>query len=194
MKFLDQASGALTFASPTVSSFLRATRRDALVTKDTSAQGNFCNACGQMLLLGWSCEPVRSIEHRQTRQQRINGVKTAKKRVRCSACGTEDSIQHHKRAKAKIIQRPSQLKENLSKDTGPKLSDIHKPIPDPAPAPVAVTSASSKEQTPEPTQAKPTARRKGRGKNSSLQAMLANKKTETPKGSGFGLDFMDFMK
>jgi hypothetical protein len=52
----------------------------------------------------------------------------------------------------------------------------------------------SKEPTPEVTQAKPAVRRKARNKNVSLQALLASKKPEAPKASGYGLDFMDFMK
>lgn len=194
LRFLDQASEALTFSSPAVSSFLRATKQDAISSEELPSQQDFCNACGQALLLGWSCDSVRSSEHGQTRQQRIDGVKAVMKRVRCSACGTEKSMRHQKRAKAKAesASPAPRTKVAAPKVAISKVSDMHKPTPAPAPAPASVPS--SKEQTPETAQPKTTARRKGRGKNSSLQAMLANKKTETPKSSRFGLDFMDFMK
>jgi hypothetical protein len=71
-----------------------------------------------------------------------------------------------------------------------KKNDTSAPLPDPVPIPVP----TPKEKTPDPPQAKPATRRKARGKNASLQALLANKKPEAPKKSGYGLDFMDFMK
>jgi len=74
----------------------------------------------------------------------------------------------------------------------PGVDNISTPPPEPEPVPMQVPTP--KENTPEPPQAKPAARRKARNKNASLQALLANKKPEVPKSSGYGLDFMDFMK
>jgi hypothetical protein len=193
LRFLDQASETLAVSAPTVSSFIRASKREVAISHEveTSTPENVCNACGQLLLVGWSCEIVRSGKYRQTRQQRISGKTSTTKCVQCSACGTENTIQHHKRRKTGPPQLPKQVKETHPETTVPAVQPTQAtplektPVPSPLP---------SKESTPEVTQAKPNVRRKARGKNASLQALLAAKKPEAPKPSGYGLDFMDFMK
>jgi hypothetical protein len=192
MRFLDQAADALAVTAPTVSSYIRASKRNADPSQDlkTESHENACNACGRALLLGWSCEPVRSAEHRQTRQQRLSGNDTTTKCVKCSACGTESMIHQKKRPKiTKEANSPHATKASAALPARKK-NDTSAPLPDPVPIPVP----TPKEKTPDPPQAKPATRRKARGKNASLQALLANKKPEAPKKSGYGLDFMDFMK
>lgn len=196
LRFLEQASETLAVSAPTVSSFIRASKREVVISHEveTPISGNTCNACGQLLLVGWSCEVVRSGKHRQTRQQRISGKTSTNKCVQCSACGTENTIQHQKRQKKdtpKLL--PKQITEVKpeaavpAKQPTPAITTEQTPVPSPPPLP-------PKEPTPEVTQAKPAVRRKNRGKNASLQALLAAKKPEAPKPSGYGLDFMDFMK
>ena len=194
MRFLGQAADALAVTAPTVSSYIRATKRsvDPSQATETTAFENVCNACGQALLVGWSCEPVRSAEHRQTRQQRLSGNDTTTRCVKCSACGTESIIHQKKRmkmAKSAKLSQPTEVPVGLP---ARKKNNISTPPPEPEPVPMQVPTP--KENTPEPPQAKPAARRKARNKNASLQALLANKKPEVPKSSGYGLDFMDFMK
>jgi hypothetical protein len=192
MRFLDQAADALAVTAPTVSSYIRASKRNADPTQDleTESHGNVCNACGRALLLGWSCEPVRSTEHRQTRQQRISGNDTTTKCVKCSACGTESMIHQKKKPKITKSTNPPHVTKASTGLPARKKNDTSAPLPDQVPMPVP----TPKEKTPDPPQAKPAARRKARGKNASLQALLANKKPDAPKSSGYGLDFMDFMK
>lgn len=193
LRFLKQASEALAVTAPTVSSFMRAADREAASVREdeTTPSENACDACGQILLIGWSCEPLRSVKHRQTRQARISGKISTTKCVQCSACGTENTIQHHKRQKTTL---PKPLK-HIREVKPAKAVSVEQPLPAPLPQQTPVASPlPSKEQTPEATQAKTTARRKARGKNASLQALLANKKPDAPKTSGYGLDFMDFMK
>lgn len=193
LRFLEQASETLAVSAPTVSSFIRASKREVSVSHEveTPIPGNVCNACGQLLSVGWSCEVVRSGEHKQTRQQRISGKTSTTKCVQCSACGTENTIQHHKRLNkdtSKVSRQVTEVKPETAmpaKQFTPTIQPEQTPVPSPLP---------SKEPTPEATQAKPAVRRKARGKNASLQALLAAKKPEAPKPSGFGLDFMDFMK
>jgi hypothetical protein len=192
LRFLEQASETLAVSAPTVSSFIRASKREVAVSREAepSTPGNVC-ACGQLLLIGWSCEVVRSGEYKQTRQQRISGKTPTTKCVQCSACGTENTIQHHKRQKkdtSKSSEKVKEVKANIAvaaKQPTPSILPEQIPVPSPLP---------SKDPTPEVTQAKPAVRRKARGKNASLQALLAAKKPEAPKPSGYGLDFMDFMK
>ena len=193
LRFLDQASETLAVSAPTVSSFIRASKKEvaALHEVETSTTENVCNACGQLLLVGWSCEVVRSGEHRQTRQQRIGGKTSTTKCVQCSACGTENSIEHHKRRKIDASKVPKQVKEVKPETAVPTNQPIPAISQEQTPAP---STQPSKKPTPEVTQAKPAVRRKARGKNASLQALLASKKPEAPKPSGYGLDFMDFMK
>jgi hypothetical protein len=193
LRFLEHASEAMAATAPTVSSFMRASKREAASYHEVEPTGseNTCDACGQLLLIGWSCETVRTGEHKQTRQQRISGKTSTTKCVQCSACGTENTIQHYKRVKT-TKSAPSSKVKIASPDTA---MSTEQPAPTPLPEQTPVASPlPSKEQTPEITQAKPTVRRKARNKNASLQALLANKKPEAPKASGYGLDFMDFMK
>jgi hypothetical protein len=192
LRFLSQAADALAVTAPTVSSYIRASKRNADPSQDleTETHENVCNACGRALLLGWSCEPVRSAEHRKTRHQRISGKDTTTKCVKCSACGTESMI--HQKKKPKVTKAANSLHDAQASTGLParKKNGTSAPLPDQVPMPVP----TPEEKTPDPPQAKPAARRKARGKNASLQAMLANKKPEAPKKSGYGLDFMDFMK
>jgi predicted transcriptional regulator len=194
MRFLDQAADALAVTAPTVSSYIRSTKRKEISSQDeeTSGSQNVCSACGRTLLVGWSCELVRSAEHRQTRQQRMSGNETTTKCVRCSACGTQSMIHQKKKPKITNSSKPSQATEASVGLPARTNSYTSTPLPEPGPAPMQVPTP--KEKTPEPPQAKPAARRKARNKNASLQALLANKKPEAPKSSGYGLDFMDFMK
>jgi RNase P subunit RPR2 len=195
LRFLEQASETLAVGAPNVSSYIRASKKEvaALSEVEIPTPDNVCDGCGQLLLVGWSCEPVRTAKHRQTRQQRISGNTLSTKCVQCSACGTENMIKHHKRQKkdASKPHVPVQVKEvkhnTAAPANNPTPAILAEQTPVPSPLP-------SKEQTPEVTQAKPAVRRKARSKNASLQALLASKKPEAPKASGYGLDFMDFMK
>lgn len=195
LRYLGQASEVLAVPSPTVSSYLRATKRDATVLQglEETTPESICKACSRTLLVGWSCEPVRSKDYRQSRQQRLSSATTVTKCVKCLACGTENTIQHRKRSKTmrrsnKQINDPEPTAASLTSKKEQKSTPTPDQAPTPAPAP------PQKEQTPDTTRAKPTACRKARGKHASLQALVANKKPEAPKNSGLGLDFMDFMK
>lgn len=191
LRFLEQASETLSVTAPAVSSHLRISKRDAALSYgvDAETSGNACSACGRKFLLGWSCEPLRTASHRQTRQQRINGDGRITRCVKCSACSTTNTIKVQKRAKPQIAKASHRVQKKNS-SVLPKETHVPEPQPDPVPA---LPSPPAKEHTPQTTQPKPTARRKARGKKASLQALLANKK-EAPKSSGFALDFMDFMK
>ncbi|GAB7326025.1 hypothetical protein MBLNU13_g10062t1 [Cladosporium sp. NU13] len=193
LRFLEQVSETLAVSAPTVSSFTRASKREVAVSQglETSNSGLACNACCQLLLVGWSCEVVRSGQHKQTRQQRTSGKTSTTKCVQCSACGTENMVQHQKRLKKNDSKVPRSVKEVKPETAIPAKQPEPAILPEQTPVP---STLPSKEPTPEVTQAKRTARRKARGKNASLQALLASKKPEAPKPSGYGLDFMDFMK
>lgn len=193
LRFLEQASETLAVSAPTVSSFIRASRKEtaALHEVETPTSGNICTSCGQLLLIGWSCEQVRSVKHRQTRQQRVSGKTSTTKCVQCSACGTENMTQRHKMQKKDAPKLLSKVRDARPETAVP----AEQPTPAILPEQIHVPSPlPPKEPTPEVTQAKPAVRRKARGKNASLQALLASKKPEAPKASGYGLDFMDFMK
>jgi ferredoxin len=194
LRFLEQASETLAVSAPTVSSFIRASKREVATLNEVEIRTSedLCDGCGQVLLVGWSCEPVRSAKHQQTRQQRISGKTSTTKYVQCSACGTECMIRHHKRQKKDLtephVPQVKDVKPEIAvpaERPTPAILQDNTPVPSPLP---------SKEPTPEVTQSKPAVRRKARNKNASLQALLASKKPEAPKASGYGLDFMDFMK
>lgn len=193
LRFLEQASETLAVSAPTVSSFIRVSKKEVAVSHEmeTPIPGNVCNACGQLLLVGWSCEVVRSGKHRQTRQQRTSGKTLTTKCVQCSACGNENTIQHRKLQKKDTSKLPKPMTEVKPETAVPARQPTPAILPELTPVP---SPLPSKEPTSEVTQAKPAVRRKNRGKNASLQALLASKKPEAPKSSGYGLDFMDFMK
>lgn len=193
LRFLEQASEVLAVSAPTVSSSIRASKTEIAVSHgaETFSSGNVCSACGRLLLVGWSCEIVRSGKYRQTRQQRTSGKTSTTKCVQCSACGTENMVQHHKRRKTGPSRLPKRVKETHSETTVPAVQPTQAILPEKTPV---SSPLPSKNTTPEVAQAKPAVRRKARDKNASLQALLAAKKPEAPKPSGYGLDFMDFMK
>jgi hypothetical protein len=62
LRFLERASEALAVTAPTVSSFMRASKREAAFYHESepTGSGDVCDGCGQLIAIGWSCETVRT--------------------------------------------------------------------------------------------------------------------------------------
>jgi hypothetical protein len=184
LNYLQEASKALTFTSPVVSSFLNASRVNLIADNASTdaTDGQYCSGCAQYLFPGLTGNMVKSTKSKRTRQDRISGNQDYEQRVRCSRCGTENTITRTTKTRSrKSANVPLTGKTSFEKAICQ--SQPARPTPS-ADAPSTTPTAAPQSTTP--------ARRKSRGKNASLQALLANKKPEAPKKS-YG-DLMDFMK
>lgn len=189
LSYLDEASKALTFASPVISSFMNASRK-TLTTAGAGADGrtnDMCSGCAQYLFPGLTGDIVKSTKTKRTRQDRLRSNTGSEQRIRCLRCGTENAV---KRVKANRLEKtihPAAVRKTIREMPTQQRQPVQQTLPANASTPAATTISQA--TTP---QATTPARRKTRGKNASLQALLANKKPDAPK-KGYG-DLMDFMK
>jgi len=189
LRFLEDASAAM-FASPAVSSWLQHTRTVVSMESGRPTRSQLdCSGCSRLMLPGYSCDVLKIP---RTRKDRLGGKPKAR-RCRCTACGTVNDLPAEK---ARPIRQPAARSRSIEKieARGPSSQSI------PAQpstsvvrsTPHTTTEPSLPQAFQAPTQASGPSKKRGRGKNSSLQALLANKKPESPKKTGF--DFMDFLK
>lgn len=183
LRFLESASEELRKA-PAVSSWLQHTKTVAAAKAGTpTTTGDTCTGCSRLLLPGFSCDVLRAP---RKRKDRLSG-KPVERRGRCHACGTVNELP----AKAlRRRKRPGQSDAVQSSKSLPNMKRSQSlpsktPSQLPKPGPVPPQQASTSTQPPNPT------KKRARGKNASLQALLANKKPDAPKKPGF--DFMDFL-
>jgi ribonuclease MRP protein subunit SNM1 len=181
-RHLDQASLALLASSPAVSAYLmEQSLADDLENAKAGSRkdrGKVCTACGNILLLGWSCHkvtakragrhPIKSKESSTSGEILVNVV--------CGKCSSKVTL--HKQCRSPCVQ-------------GPK-PEIAKPRPStPAKEMETVPTANAGDTKPAPSTA---TNRKARGKKSSLQSLLAGKRPPATQSAQGGFDLMDFMK
>ena len=181
--YLDKASRNLISSSPTISAHLQTVRRRVVENADgetlSGPWNETCGACGSLLIPGCSCKVITKgvgIDH--SSKDRINKESGDEKtlKLQCSKCNALTTrkatrpIARHKSYSASS-QFPSSVPTNV------KATMINP------------SARASSEDTAQPS------RKRTRGKNSSLQSMLANSKIATPtRSKGFGLDLKDLMK
>ena len=170
LEHLEAASRCLLVSSPAISAYLQSelnatsNERDEVVSKRSNRS---CSACGNILVLGWSCERVGS-----ARKIEIEGK--VEYRLRCSKCNAIMAF------KAERFQQ-----RNKGKKSECDTLDLHKS---------KTRSATIIVSQPEAKDIK-TSNRRSRSKKTTLQSMLADqKKTEVARPKGFGLDLMDLMQ
>ena len=181
--YLDKASRTLISSSPAISAHLQSVRRKVVENADgetlSGPRNETCGACGYMLIPGWSCKFItKGINIDRTRKDRINKESGDEKtlKLQCSKCNVLTTrkatrpIARHKSYSASS-QFPSSVPTNVKATT------------------INPSAETSSEDTAQPS------RKRTRGKNSTLQSMLANSKIATPtRSKGFGLDLKDLMK
>jgi len=181
LQYLHRASEMLQTSSPPISAFLQSTR-----SKEASEVGEVpppdersraCNACGTLLVIGWSCStdrrrPGALSRTQRSRTKRPHAVQTKDVKLRCSVCNATTVVSSEKPPKAcrhsssKVqVEPPQTVTESVPTASG------------------AYDKAS--------TQA---ANRKARTKKSNLQAMLASQRAAGSGSNKPGLNLMDFMK
>jgi len=206
-QFLRKASERILALSPTVSARLSAEsiKLGNEILQDTSA--NTCLACGIFLIPGWSCRKAPKASSGRVKKPKSSPDHAPTPRsFQCDKCGTRTEMPSRKSVSKKHIS-PS-LPSSQSKDQKPQLnessSSIGCRVPQTAPA-------SHPQQSPEGTQVSSpvpdttaplapasnvASKKRARArKQGGLQALLAQRKTETAtQGGSGGLDLMDFMK
>jgi hypothetical protein len=135
-------------------------------------------SCGNSLILGWSCETVKDRGFKRTRKERLAqadyGTKCVK--MECSICSVITSVEA-KKLKPSRAQRGRGIKTaNATPTTSPSVAQPQG-LPD-------VEDDQFK-----------NAKKRTRGRNSSLQSMMANQRSNgTQASTGFGLKLQDFRK
>ena len=175
-------------SSPTVSAHLQTARATTVVDEmpDSMLRAEMipaCNACGNLLIDGWSCQRLTSTSKESKRRRKIQG--TAKKhheamsyQLRCSLCKALTTVRPPTPFIKPSLKDSRPLTVPGLDRTAPSVTAVSRALPTKA----SETSASSSS-------------RRVRGKQSSLQALLAGQKRPPPPASTkAGLNLMDFMK
>lgn len=196
VKFLDEASQLLLPTSPSISAYLQIRQRDIreihdMPPKDKTGQ-DICRACGSILIPGWSsrslrrsAKPSNTIAKPQRKRKRdATDAKLDSDRIECLRChspmirGTRPAS----RTTSSHTQSPHQAIIATKIPTVSTPATAAPVVPSPVP-----TSAENGPAT-------LNRKKRARGKDSSLQAMLAKSKSEKKGPQGFGLDLMDLMQ
>jgi hypothetical protein len=182
LRYLEIASQCLLVSSPAISAHLQAERNSTLDEGDnetnTSRSHRSCNACGTILIPGWSCKAIEGV-----RQSRAGHTKPRQqvKMLLCSACGAM-AVDNRLR-KTDRPQKPST--ESRTSNKAPDTRAIDGRIPNEN----SIASLQSK------TTHVKASNRRTRNKKSTLQSMLADqKKADSEKPKGFGMDLTDLMQ
>ncbi|KXT17142.1 hypothetical protein AC579_2022 [Pseudocercospora musae] len=177
-EYLDAASQTLMFSSPAVAAHLQIVNNQDFENSKPNAQTKSCSACGSMMLLGRGCRRTTRHRTKRTRQGRLSeSGRSATVSLECLACSSITTV----------------VKENLRKPKNAAIK-LHGAPPQRIPAVQPLQAPrSAGERVEAPTALDAGGKRRGRGKKSSLQAILADRKT-TGTSSGFGLSMDDFMK
>lgn len=177
LEYLDSASSLLIISSPAVSSHLQSVKQCDTETTISRDKIIPCPACGNLMLPGWSCK--QSATQKRTRRDRLAGKQTASQfTLECLKCFRITTIE----AKRPVNASPSKTLDQ------PRTIQKAKPVSQSKE--LASSTATTMDSS---TPSKIDAKRRGRGKKSSLQALLAERKTYTPAKAP-GLSLEDFMK
>ncbi|KXT00529.1 hypothetical protein AC578_4098 [Pseudocercospora eumusae] len=175
---LDVASQMLMFSSPAVSAHLQMVNDQDYQISTPNAQTKSCSACGSIMVLGWSCRRTTRDRTKRTRQDRLSeSGRSATISLECLGCSSITTV----------------VKENLRKPKNATIKHGGTPTQQIPSAQQLRAPKSAAEKVEAPTASDAGAKKRGRGKRSSLQAMLADRKT-TGTSPGFGLTMDDFMK
>jgi hypothetical protein len=179
LEHLEKAAECLMVSSPAISAYLKAERKATVhngEAQDCSSSNSLqsCNACGTILIAGWSCKRVDTPPNHKTgvSATRIRRNQQQTKMLSCSNCGA---------VAVTDIYRMSKM---------PKHSATHE---------IISATAAKKDSQPATLQPKQieakTANRRARNKKSSLKSMLTEQKIHNSNMSaGFGLELMDLMQ
>lgn len=177
IRYLENASELLLVASPVVSAHLQAERNytSAEQNPGPSSSTQSCNACGNTLVLGWSCKKVRESPKPQPRRGVTGTTRDhpQTEKLCCSACGAV----------------------TVTKIKAPKPTARLHTQPGPRNPSFVIEPGSGITFHAKDTDTKPANRRSRTQKKSSLKALLTDKTSATShKSHRFGLDLTDLMQ
>ncbi|CAO2650766.1 Nn.00g020580.m01.CDS01 [Neocucurbitaria sp. VM-36] len=180
--FLQEAAHALAVSSPAASAFL-GTARSKLIedtdleipTKEHDAfRREFCGACGNLMIPGWSCNVSIHSESKQQGKRSKSRIKQSTKPDKSTvyAC-----LRCHRMTAQTIQPRPSKpLRKSTSQIESRPVLDNKKSTREDDAKVVKSINASSKQRQ--------------KARKGGLQAMLAKNKSQASSQGGF--DLMDF--
>lgn len=193
-KYLQDASHSLLASSPSVSAHLQSSR--LRLTEESRETGErrkgriapVCEACGNILIIGWSCKrQYRDSGRRTSREPRkCRGREVHSQKVSCDLCRAVTTLS--------VQKLPNVTEKRIETYSRPNSKQpAYEPTP---PGPTDSSQDPALPQTKNPTAVShPSASRKARSKKSSLQALLGNQSRPTASSNAKpGLDLMDFMK
>jgi len=175
-RFLDNASQELIASSPIVSSYL--SKASNVVYDSIKSPGapsrlsRSCNACGTILLAGWSSSSVSDGKRSKPRSYNKTTL------LRCSQCNATTTFSSQRRRRNYHIKKEPLFKPDIPSNTV-----------------LDSTGFIAQSRNHLVGAMKANASRKARSKKSSLHSLLSNSKITPAKLSNRpGLDLMDFMK
>ena len=178
LNYLENASQRLLVSSPAVSAYLQSERNATLDKVDevvSKGSNRSCNACGNIMIPGWSCERVKPVKGSQGGGKNRSYSRLHElRKLRCSMCNAITTVE---------AEEPPQANKDLNSTNSP--AETHKDRASSVPTTTPQQKANDMK----------TSNRRARSKKSTLQSMLADqKKTEVEKPKGFGLDLMDLIQ
>jgi len=211
-RFLTEASERLLSTSPTVSAQLGA----EVIRLDNDMVDDFhvktCTACGIRLIPGWSCRKITKSLTKEDKNRKPNyAVASTPRFYECDKCGSRTQMTLRKPVNER--QNSSSLAPDRNNVQKPQVSDTlpshNVKVPDSAPSshpevvreprqedPAASTTETAALTPAVPASSAASKKRARARKQGGLQALLAQRKTETASSQGVAgsLDLMDFMK
>ncbi|KAF2198596.1 hypothetical protein GQ43DRAFT_150315 [Delitschia confertaspora ATCC 74209] len=194
IRFLKESAYLLSTASPTASAVLGAHHDRLLETDELDLQApkkdwdahrrEFCGACGNLMVPGWSCKVTHEICRTETKLKKTKAAGRTKQAPKPEKMVVYHCLRCERRTIQTLSTRPS---KHVKTSYGPL-----KMLPDP----IVINKESKVEETKVVKSANASSKQRAKArKQSGLQAMLAKSKTQTSSGpqKGFGLDLMDFL-
>ena len=175
--YLEKASLTLLVTAPIVSASIGIQRNsaDENYNESTPESTMSCSSCGNIVVPGR--QHPTTLSRGRTRSSRIGNSSVGMKLLPCSLCGKTIAVPARKKKRAAATSAVSTLRPMHAE----KMSDAMDDTGD--------------HKKPEHSTTTEPARKRARGKQTTLQSMLAGQKGTTtvgPKGSGLSL--MDFIK
>lgn len=187
LKFLNEAAHLLAIPSPAISATFGAARGRMLETNDIdldmpqkewdAIRREFCGACGNLMVHGWSCEVIRNLESkRMVKDKKEDTLKQSKSK-------SKDMIFSCLRCNRSTVQM---LPKRASRHSR-RAFRTHK-----AQAAASADDMVREDKSSVLKSANAGSKKRAKARKGGLQAMLAQSKTQISEQKG--LDLMDFMK
>ena len=190
LHYLDDSAHLLAKTAPATSKYLMSKCNSLMfdnnIEQPESHKWKACGACGTIMILGW--DGMVELQSQRSRRGKNASVRKATHLARamvykCKSCGRKTRINISSSApkqKSSSLSHAEHSSSITQTSNTSLLSGISTP-PQHTSNPSATTTSASKKRS----KAK---------KQSGLEALLVRQRATDFRGSGFGLDLLDFMK